>query len=112
MAAGDMRARGARVMTYRFALLPRDPIPPGAPVLGIDVSAEHVDACNLGNLAGLRRDDLGTLYGLDPSLRGDDARPELWSGRAAVDTATEIPPPPDGTILAVSRIDLGTVAAL
>lgn len=81
-------------------------LPSGAPVLGIGVTLpEHVSLCTLGNIGGR-----------SPFLRlRDDCTigpPESWSGRACIDIATEIPMPPDHTVLATTRATIDTVGAM
>ena len=94
-------------MTYRF-LCTTDPAAIDSPesTLGINVTVPDVAArCGMGNLDG--------KHGLGRWPRcAADVPAALWSGKAAVDIATEIPLPPDAATLVATSSDVDSVGAM
>lgn len=93
-----------------------------AHTLGVEVTIPEVARqCWLGNVDGQHargeQDEIGLCLGLGlgmgaPAPGSIGLPPRAWRGRAAVDIATEIQMPPDGTVLATVRPDLDSVGAM
>lgn len=100
-------------MTLHFLLAAPDAaVPPRT--LGIEVASPELAArCDLGNVSGTwwPNGPVALRLGLTYSPETDARVVNGWSGRAAVDIATEVPLPPPGATLLLGRLDLGTVAA-